>query len=198
MTEVILASASRARRALLENAGVSFEVMAAPVDEAEVKQALRAEQASAAAVAETLAELKALHVSRRRPDALVIGADQMLECEGRWFDKPETLDEARAQLQALSGKTHSLLASVCVLRGSQRLWHHNEGARLLVRELSPEYLDYYLDAVGGAALTSVGGYQLEGLGAQLFARVQGDYFTILGLPLLALLDFLRNHGAVPR
>jgi len=198
MTAVILASASRARRALLENAGVSFEVMAAPVDEAEVKQALRAEQASAAAVAETLAELKALHVSRRRPDALVIGADQMLECEGRWFDKPETLDEARAQLQALSGKTHSLLASVCVLRGSQRLWHHNEGARLLVRELSPEYLDYYLDAVGGAALTSVGGYQLEGLGAQLFARVQGDYFTILGLPLLALLDFLRNHGVVPR
>lgn len=198
MKEVILASASQVRRSLLENAGVPFEVLAAPVDEAEVKEALRAEQASAAAVAETLAELKALHISRRKPEALVIGADQMLECEGRWFDKPATLEEARTQLQALSGKTHSLLASVCVVQGGQRLWHHNEGARLQVRELSEAFLDSYLEAVGEAALTSVGAYQLEGRGAQLFARVQGDYFTILGLPLLALLDFLRNQGVVPR
>ncbi len=195
---VILASASPSRRALLENAGVPFAVEAAPVDEAEVKLALKAEQAPAAAAAETLAELKALHVSRRQPGALVIGADQMLECEGVWFDKPDSLAAARAQLEQLSGKSHSLIASVCVLKGGQRLWHHNEGARLQMRSLSPAFLDYYLNEVGEAAMSSVGAYHLEGLGAQLFHRVQGDYFTVLGLPLLPLLEFLRNHGVVPR
>ena len=196
--QVILASASPARRDLLANAGVPFEAQAAPVDETEVKQALKAEGAPVAAVAETLAELKALHISRRFPAALVIGADQILECEGRWYDKPPDLDAARAQLQALSGKTHTLLASVCVVRGGERLWHHNASARLQMRAFSEEFLEGYLDAVGEAALGSVGAYQLEGQGAQLFARVQGDYFTILGLPLLPLLDFLRNHGVLPK
>ncbi len=196
--QVILASASPARRSLLENAGVPFEAQAAPVDETEVKQALKAEGAPVAAVAETLAELKALHISRRTPTALVIGADQILECEGAWYDKPVDKDAARAQLRALSGKTHSLLSSVCVVRGGERLWHHNASARLQMRDLSDEFLDGYLEAVGEAALGSVGAYHLEGRGAQLFARVQGDYFTILGLPLLPLLDFLRNHGVLPR
>lgn len=196
--QVILASASPARRSLLENAGVPFEAQAAPVDENDVKQALKAEGAPVAAVAETLAELKALHISRRSPTALVIGADQILECEGVWFDKPVDLAAARAQLQALSGKTHTLLASVCVVRGGERLWHHNASARLQMREVSEAFLDGYMNSVGEAALVSVGAYQLEGLGAQLFARVQGDYFTILGLPLLPLLDFLRNHGVLQR
>lgn len=196
--QVILASASPSRRQILANAGVSFRVEPAPVDEAEVKEALRAEDAPAAAVAETLAELKAAHVSRRHPGALVIGADQMLDCGGVWLDKPQSVEEAAGHLAFLSGKTHRLLASVCVLRAGARLWHHNEDAALTMRTLGEDFIAGYLEKVGELALQSVGAYQLEGLGAQLFSRIEGDYFTILGLPLLPLLDFLRNHQVVPR
>ncbi len=196
--QVILASASPSRRHLLANAGVSFSVEPAPVDESEVKEALKAEGAPAAAVAETLAELKATHVSRRHPGALVIGADQMLDCGGVWLDKPQSPAEAAEHLAFLSGKTHRLLASVCVLRAGSRLWHHNESAALTMRDLGEGFIEGYLEKVGDLALQSVGAYQLEGLGAQLFSRIEGDYFTILGLPLLPLLDFLRNHQVVPR
>ena len=195
---VVLASASPSRRLLLANAGVTFTVEPAPVDEAEVKAALRAEQASPSAVAETLAELKALHVSRRHPGALVIGADQMLECEGVWLDKPQSMDQAAEHLRLLSGKPHVLLSSVCVVQAGQRLWHHNEGARLTMRRFGEDFISSYLQKIGDIALQSVGAYQLEGLGAQLFAKVEGDYFTILGLPLLPLLSFLRNHRVVPQ
>ncbi|MCG8357556.1 MAG: Maf family protein [Kiloniellales bacterium] len=194
---LVLASASPSRRRLLAEAGVALQWDEARVDESEVKDALKAEGAEPEQVAETLSELKAQRVSRRHPGALVIGADQMMECGGIWFDKPSDLDHAAAHLRALSGRAHRLLTSVCVVRDGQRLWHHNDQARLTMRSLSGRFVADYLEAVGEAALGSVGAYQLEGLGAQLFSRVEGDYFTILGLPLLPLLDFLRHHRAVP-
>ena len=194
---VILASASAVRARLLAAAGVRATQSAAAVDEAEVKRSLAAEAASAAAVAEALAELKASKISRRHPEALVIGCDQVLDCEGSRFDKPDSRAAARDQLLRLSGRRHRLVTAVVVLRGGQRLWHHVAAATLTMRPLSSEFIDAYLDAAGEAALSSVGAYQLEGLGAQLFARVDGDFFTILGLPLLPLLDFLRQHGVLP-
>jgi septum formation protein len=192
-TPVMLASGSAVRARLLRDAGLPFRQEIAHVDEAEVKQALKGEGAPAAAVAETLAELKAVKVSRRHPGALVVGCDQMLECEGAWFDKPGTIDAARVQLLALAGKRHRLLTSAVVVRDGTRIWHHNAVATLVMRDFSAGFLDTYLAAAGDAALASVGAYQLEGLGAQLFARIEGDYFTILGLPLLPLLDFLREN-----
>ena len=144
-------------------------------------------------VVEALALLKAQQVSRRFPDTLVIGADQMLECEGTRFDKPQDLDQARVQLGQLRGRAHDLVGCVIVVKDGARLWHHPSRVTLEMRPFSDSFLDSYLAAVGEAALKSVGAYQLEGLGAQLFARIKGDYFAILGLSLLPLLDFLRTH-----
>jgi septum formation protein len=194
---VILASASAARSALLRAAGVPIVAEAAAIDEAEVRASLRVVRSAAAAVAETLAELKAQRVSRRHPGRLVVGADQILECNGTIFDKPANLPEARRQLLALRGRRHQLLSAVVLERDGERLWHHVSRADLLMRDFSERFLDDYLCAVGDAAFTSVGGYQIEGRGAQLFASIEGDYFTILGLPLLPLLDILREHGALP-
>jgi septum formation protein len=193
---LILASASKIRATLLAQAGVAVAIEVAPIDESEVKRALKAEGATVSIVAETLAELKAQRVSRRHPDAFVIGVDSMLDCDGVWFDKPEDLAGAQATLRALSGKTHQLVSSVAVLSGGGRLWHHTEIAKLTMRPLSPHFIERYLEAAGEPILHSVGAYQLEGLGAQLFERIEGDYFTILGLPLLPLLGFLRTHGFV--
>lgn len=193
---IILASGSATRRAMLENAGVPFVVDTAPVDEAAVKQAMRAETDNPARVAEVLAELKAARVSARHPGAIVIGADQMLECDRQWFDKPADREAARAQLLALRDKSHRLVSSVVAVRDGQRLWHHTDAARLDMRRFSDAFLEDYLDRAGAAVLSSVGAYQLEGLGAQLFRAVEGDHFTILGLPLLPLLDFLRENGVV--
>ncbi|MGE5475289.1 MAG: Maf family protein [Bacteroidales bacterium] len=191
---IVLASGSATRRAMLENAGVAFVVDTAPVDEAAVKDAMRAETDNPARVAEVLAELKATRVSARHPGAIVIGADQMLECGRVWFDKPADRAGARAQLLALRDHTHRLVSSVVAVRDGQRLWHHTDQARLTMRRFSDAFLDSYLEQAGDAVLSSVGAYQLEGLGAQLFMAVEGDHFTILGLPLLALLDFLRENG----
>ena len=191
--QVVLASSSPSRRRLLANAGLPAIDESAQIDESEVKAGLAAEGADTEQVAETLAELKAQRVARRYPGALVIGADQMLECDGAWFDKPVDLSQAVEHLQALSGKTHRLVSSACVVRDGACLWHHGDHARLTMRPLSDAFIDMYLTAVGEDALDSVGAYQLEGLGAQLFSRVEGDYFTILGLPLLPLLGFLRHH-----
>ncbi len=191
---LVLASASTSRRALLRNAGLLFETEAARIDEEEIKTALRAEGADSVQAAETLAELKAQRVSARHGGRLVIGADQILECDGCWFDKPSDRAQAASDLRALRSRTHALVSSACVVRDGQRLWHHSDHARLSMRPLSDAFIETYLAALGDAALTSVGAYQLEGLGAQLFSRVEGDFFTILGLPLLPLLDFLRNHG----
>lgn len=192
--EVVLASASRPRLTLLRHAGLHLRAEPARVDETEVKASLRAEQADAAAAAETLAELKARKVSRRAPGALVIGADQILDCEGQWFDKPPDRAAAAEHLRALGGKTHALVTAACVVRDGVRIWHHREAPRLTMRPLDEAFIESYLDAAGPEVLETVGAYQLEGLGAQLFTKVSGDYFTILGLPLLPLLGFLREHG----
>ena len=196
-TRLILASGSATRATLLRNAGLAFEQIPAPVDEDELKRSMQAEGADAAATAMALAELKARRVSQRAPGALVIGADQMLVAEGKWFDKPTDRAAAAAQLAALAGKSHRLISAACVFRDGERIWGKHEHATLLMRSLSAGFIAQYLDAVGAAALQSVGAYQLEGLGVNLFARVDGDHFVILGLPLLPLLDFLRGHGIVP-
>ena len=191
---IVLASASAARRAMLNAAGVAFSVDVAAVDEDAVKQSLRRETGNPARAAETLAELKAVRVSARHPGQLVIGADQMLDCGGVWFDKPGSLDEARRQLQALRHHTHRLTSAVVAVRDGRRVWYHADHALLSMRNFTDAFLDIYLTSLGDAALASVGAYQLEGLGAQLFLKVEGDFFTVLGLPLLPLLDFLRENG----
>lgn len=196
-TPVVLASASRVRTALLRAAGIPILVDAAAIDEAEVKAALRAARAEPVAIAETLAELKAQRVSRRHAGNLVIGADQVLECDGVVFDKPADLAAARHQLLALRGRRHQLVSAVVLMRDGQRVWHHVARADLTMREFSTDFLDRYLQSAGEAALSSVGAYQLESVGAQLFASIEGDYFTILGLPLLPLLDILREHAVLP-
>jgi septum formation protein len=194
---VVLASASPTRAALLRSAGIPITIDAAAIDEAEVKASLRTARAEPAVVAETLAELKAQRVSRRHAGSLVIGADQVLECDGVLFDKPVDLAAARTQLLALRGRTHRLVSAVVLARDGQRAWHHVDRADLRMRDFSAGFLDHYLESSGDAVLSSVGAYQLEGRGAQLFVSIDGDYFTILGLPLLPLLDILREHGVLP-
>ena len=193
---IVLASASAARAALLRGAGVAAIAEPAGIDEAEIRSSLRAAGANAAAAAQTLAELKAQKVSGRHRGGLVLGADQILDCGGRWFDKPDSPARARADLLALRGRSHELHSCVVAVRDGARLWHRGERATLAMRPFSDVFLDSYLSGAGPAVLDSVGAYQLEGLGAQLFSRIEGDYFAILGLPLLPLLEFLRAQGAL--
>lgn len=193
---VVLASGSRFRARMLRDAGVPFTVDVPGVDEGSVRDSLKAENATTEDVASMLAELKAVAISRRHPEALVIGSDQMLDCGGVWFEKPVDRDHAHATLTALSGRTHRLVTAVVVARGGSRIWHAMDSVTMRMRPLSPAFIDRYLDTVGEEAFLSVGAYQLEGLGGQLFTGVEGDYFTVLGLPLLPLLDFLRTHGVL--
>lgn len=191
---VILASASSSRANLLRSAGINFESIPANIDEDSVKAFLKAEGASAIQCAETLAELKAVKISQRHVDALVIGADQMLECNGKWFDKPADMDGAKLHLEALRGRSHTLATSVVVALNGSRIWHFNAVPSLTMRDFTDAFADEYLELVGDAALSSVGAYQLEGRGIQLFSGVSGDFFSILGLPLLELISFLRAHN----
>ena len=193
---LVLASASSTRARILADAGLPVVADPAAVDEEEIRAAFHAEGRGAAVCATALAESKAIRVSERHTGALVLGADQILECAGRWFDKPADIAAARAQLQALRGKRHTLVSAAAVVRNGSVLWHTSDRAHLAMRGFSDEFLDAYIAAAGADLLGSVGAYRLEGLGAQLFERVEGDFFTILGLPLMPLLDFLRGHGAL--
>jgi septum formation protein len=197
--ELILASGSAARAAMLRAAGLAFSVRPAPVDEDELRAALFAEAVALADAATALAELKAQHVAARVPgDVIVIGADQIIEQDGVWLDKATDRAAARARLGQLAGKTHQLASAAVAFRGGARIWHHVGIAHVGLRPASPEALDAYLDAAGETALRSVGGYELEGLGAQLITTVRGDHFTVLGLPLLPLLQFLCDQGVLLR
>lgn len=189
---LVLASGSRIRAELLENAGLEFQTDPAEVDERAVEAPLLEAGFPPEDLASVLAEAKANAVSERRPDDLVIGADQILAFEGQRRTKPEDMDAARRQLLSFSGKTHELLSAVVLSRNGEAIWRHVSTARLTMRELSPTFIGHYLAAAGTQILSSVGAYQLEGQGVQLFDKIDGDYFTILGLPMLPLLGQLRE------
>ena len=194
---IVLASASTARASLLRAAGVEFTIEPAAIDEAAIKREARRGGESAIGAAVILAAEKARAVSQRNPDSLVIGADQLLASGTEWLDKPRDLGEAREQLLGLRGRTHILATAVCVAQEGVPVWRATSTPELTMRHFSEEFLDEYLAAEGEALLGSVGAYRLEGRGVQLFSRIRGDYFAILGLPLIELLGFLRERRLLP-
>jgi septum formation protein len=192
---LVLGSGSPSRATLLQAAGLVFEIDPAGIDESAIRIVVTREQgATPEDIADVLARAKAETVSERNPGALVIGADQVLACGNDLFEKPETMEDARRTLLALEGKTHLLHASVARAREGNVIWAHTETAYLTMRALSPEEIGRYLGEAGDKVLSSVGAYQLEGLGVHLIEEIRGDYFTILGLPMLALLKRLRLEG----
>jgi len=196
MTQIILASASNIRKALLTKAGVPFTALPARIDEDAIKAALLAEDATPRDVADALAEFKARKIGEKHPGATVIGSDQVLEFQGGILSKPTTKDEAAEQLRMLRGKQHKLLSAVVVYSGTEPVWRYVGQVRLLMRDISDDYLAAYLDRNWPGIGDSVGGYKLEEEGARLFSRVEGDYFTVLGLPLLELIGFLTQKGEI--
>jgi septum formation protein len=196
MARIILASTSPTRMGLLKAAGIPFAAIPPGVDERAVEAPLAAAGAGGGEIAQALAEAKAAAVSRREPQAHVIGADQTLSCGGRQWHKPGDRAEARDQLLALSGRTHELHTALAGSRGGNIVWRHLDTAHLTMRALSPAFVDDYLEAVGDAALGTVGAYSVEGMGIQLFDKIEGSHFTILGLTMLPLLAWLRAEGAV--
>lgn len=196
MSAVILASGSAVRAKLLTAAGVDFDVVAPHVDEEAVKESLLAEKAPPRDIADALAALKASKVSMSRPGALVIGADLVLVFEGELISKQADIPAARALLKRLAGKTHELVGSVALAKDGAVIWRHVSRAELTMRAFSDAFLDGYLARGGEAILSSVGCYFLEGEGVQLFSQVTGDYFTILGLPMIPLMGALREFGAL--
>lgn len=196
MSKLILASGSAARQRILRGAGVVFEVAKASIDEHQLLESMRAEKVSARDCADLLAELKAQKVSRVHVDDWIIGADQTLSFEQEIFEQPGTAEKARAQLMKLRGKTHTLNSAVCVARQGSVVWRHVGQARLAMRAFSDEFLDRYLVEAGVDILSSVGAYHVEGPGLQLFSKIDGDLFTIQGMPMLPLLDYLRTQGLI--
>lgn len=194
---VVLASASPIRRALLERAGIELAVDPARVDEAEIRSGLDADSVPPREVAEALAEFKARKVSARHPGSLVIGADQVLELDGQRFDKPADLAAARQYLEALSGRTHRLHSAAVIARDASPIWRQISTVHMTMHPLTGVDIDRYLDRIGTTAVESVGAYQFEGLGASLFAGYRGDFFAVLGLPLLEVLGALRANGVRP-
>lgn len=193
---LVLASSSEIRARLLRNAGLSPEIRPARIDEEAIRAALTAEGAGPRDLADALAEMKARRVSERDPEALVLGADQVLELDGQVFAKPADPPTARAQLRALAGRTHRLLSAAVVCRAGQPLWRHVGTARLTMREVSDPWLDDYLARNWDSIRHSVGAYRIEEEGVRLFTRIEGDHFTILGLPLIELLTWLTVRGDI--
>ncbi|HZP20790.1 MAG TPA: Maf family protein [Bauldia sp.] len=196
MARIILASTSPTRIKLLKDSGIPFEAMPPRIDERLVEKPLREAGRPAGEIALALAEAKASGIGRADRSAFVIGADQMLECDGRLWIKPSSLDEARQQLVTLAARTHELHTAVAGVKNGTVIWRHLDSARMTMRPLSLAFIRGYLEKVGEDALKSVGAYQVEGPGIQLFESIEGDYFTILGLPLLPLLKWLRDEGAI--
>lgn len=197
MTDIILASGSASRRALMHGAGIECDLVKPNVDEDAAKATMRQEGLDISNQAMALAELKAIKISRQRP-GLVIGGDQMLALEGEAFDKPKDMAEAKSHLERLSGKTHTLETAIIIAENGEPVWRHLARPKLTVRPLSDAFIETYLERCGEALLSTVGAYQLESMGAQIFTRIEGDYFSILGLPLLPLLDYLRVRGVLPQ
>ncbi len=195
--EIVLASTSATRIAMLEAAGIRFSTLPARVDEEMIRQALEGEGVKPRDIADTLAEAKALKISGKVPGALVIGSDQILDFDGQIYAKPRDIDEVRAQLIALRGKTHRLISAAVVCRGGEPLWRHVSEARLTMRDFSEPWLEDYIARNWEKIRHSVGGYRLEEEGVRLFSSIQGDHFTILGMPLLPLLSWLSLRGDIP-
>lgn len=193
---VVLASGSPFRRKMLEDAGVAVEAIPAQIDERAVEEATHESGVTPAELAAILAEAKALDVAEVVPGRLVIGADQTLSLGDEVLHKPHNMEEARRRLLTLSGRTHELNSAVVIVRDGAVLWRHVATARLTMRELDPGFIGRHLARVGEKAISSVGAYQVEGEGIQLFDRIAGDHFTIIGMPLLPLLDELRKLGAI--
>lgn len=193
---LVLASGSASRKALLTAAGVVFTADPADLDEDRLMADLKARGADAPAVAAELAQQKALAVSHRHPGKIVLGGDSVIAFQGEYLSKCATLEAARALLSRLSGQTHLLVSAAALARDGDLLWTHASPCRMAMRDLSPNFLDDYLAAEGPAILSSVGCYHFEGRGAQLFAKVDGDYFSVLGLPLLQVLAQLRKEGVL--
>lgn len=193
---LVLGSGSPYRRQLLENAGLEIEIVRPAIDERAVEQAVEGSGLTPAELAELLAVAKGEGVSGRSPGRLVIASDQVMELDGRVFHKPADMEQARRHLLALSGRTHELHSAIALARDGEVLWRHVATARLAMRALDPAFVGRHLARVGEKALTSVGAYQIEGEGIQLFEAIEGDFFTIMGLPLLPLLAKLREMGAI--
>lgn len=197
MSKLILASGSKTRRSMLQNAGIDIEVHVAPVDESAIKESLIAENIPARDVADALADAKARAVAMMHPDRMILAADQILVQEGEFFTKAKNREQAEKTLSKMSGRSHQLISAAVIYDQGQPVWRAVDSATLHVRQLGPDFITWYLDTLGDDAFWSVGCYQLEGLGAQLFNKVEGNHFTILGLPLLPVIDFLRRTGKVP-
>jgi len=195
--KIILASASASRHAMLSAAGLEFVSLVSGVDEDVITERLSGRRVDGGDIAGALAEAKATRVSTQRPEALVIGADQILVCEGKVLGKAQDETAARRTLTTLKGRWHSLISAAVIARGGKAVWQQSETARLHMRDFSASFLDAYLAAEIPGVLGSVGCYRIEGRGAQLFDRVEGDQFCIRGLPLIGLLNALRDQGALP-
>lgn len=191
---IILASGSHARQQMLKNAGITYEAIPADIDENKILSAMRSEAADVSQIALELAKAKALHVSTLKPGAYTIGSDQILECEGQLFQKARTKDEAREKLKTLSGNTHTLISSVVVSKESKMIWSHTDTVKLTMHNLDDQFIEEYIESAGDDIFNCVGAYAFENHGAWLFSSIDGNYFTILGMPFLPLLAFLREKG----
>ncbi|MBH68029.1 MAG: septum formation protein Maf [Rhodospirillaceae bacterium] len=196
---VVLASSSASRQKLLERAGVPHRVEPSKVDEEEVKRSMRAVGKTSLELAEALADLKATTVSRKHPGRLVLGADQILDCDGKSFDKPSDFANAKEQLKALRGKSHKLISYAVIVQDSVRVWSGVDTATVTIRpNVSDQFIDNYIARCGQDILSTTGVYKAESLGVQLFSKIEGNHYAILGLPLLSLLDYLRETGVLEK